>query len=383
MSTFEIYPGQIDGISGKYGNAGMTVHSIAGEIESIMNSLRLGNNTASVSVRNSLKATAASMEKYADRLNRMQSGLVSIAAWYRNADGSVAGWQNGIMTAETTSESIKKNLDENWPLEELVRVLLKSSDAGNLMAAFLSSGMISGLSIFSETDPKEWNKGISELIVHFLDLKIGDKYDSFYDCAMDYLGLAKYSEDVIVPDGRFWNNFISSLDDELNDYNLAAYTDDSFLKNARSTIKTAAKWFDVVFEFYGEAMENLEEGNSAVRTASEIMIESGVDIGLDWLVGSAFAAALGTFGAPVVVGGIAGGVAVYAANSVCEWAFGKDIGEVVSDTLCDGAEKIGNALGDGLYDLKESVKDGIEDLKKAGKKACKSVSDWWKEVTGG
>lgn len=380
MSTFEIYPGRLDTVCLKYGNAGMTAHRIAEEIESVMKSLRLGSNSGAESVRSALKDSAASVERFSERSIRIQNCLSSAAEWYRNAENTVSGTENGMFSAEI-GLSGGMDVSDHSIYEELASVILKSSDAGNLLVGILgpSYGIFKGLNILHEPDPGAWNKGISELVIHLMEMKAGDKYNSFYDCAMDYLGLAKYSEDIIVPNGSVWDNFSDYLNDEIEKYGLSAFRNGGLLEKTKVT----AKWLDIGLEFYMEAAENLEEGNSAVRTVSEIMIESSVDIGLDLILGAGFAAAAGTFGAPVIVGGLAAGVTAYAANSLCEWAFNKDIGEIVSDTLCDGAEKLGNAIGDGLYDLTEKVKEEAEDLKKAGREACRTVSSWWKDLTGG
>lgn len=120
--------------------------------------------------------------------------------------------------------------------------------------------------------------------------------------------------------------------------------------------KVITKWGGYALSFFSNYLDNVEEfkGQEGMeaRMAGEIVVETVVDIGVGALATAgvtAGAAALVSAGviasAPAVaVGAVAAG-ATFAANKACKWAFGKDIGELAADTLCDLAEGVANGLG--------------------------------------
>lgn len=164
----------------------------------------------------------------------------------------------------------------------------------------------------------------------------------------------------------FGSGVKSYLSKQLDDLNFAK------AEGKVGTFKTATKWAGYLLTVAGNGVENYkelkEDGISASRAVQETVIESAVDIALG--IGAAAVttgvlSALGFVAAPAVVVGLGATLITVGANAICKWATGgKDIGEVVADTICN-------------------IGDGISKIKNKAKKAIKSkVSAAWRGICG-
>lgn len=124
-------------------------------------------------------------------------------------------------------------------------------------------------------------------------------------------------------------------------------------------VKVATKWGGHLLSLASNYLDNKKEFEGQKGMESRMIAETGIETAVDIGIGvaasatvSATASALLSAGiitcAPAVVIG-AGTVAVtWAANGICKWATGgKDIGEVVSDIVCDvggAVKKVGDTI---------------------------------------
>ena len=166
--------------------------------------------------------------------------------------------------------------------------------------------------------------------------------------------------------GSFGKGFNSSIAKQMDDL--------GFVKSNGKVgkLKTATKWAGHILTVAANGIENYNEyqndGITAERAVKETVIESGVDIAIGigaTAVTTGVLSALGIAAAPAVLVG-AGAVAItVGANAVCKWATGgKDIGELVADTVCD--------IGEGITELKEKAANAVRD----------KVTVAWKNICG-
>ena len=110
---------------------------------------------------------------------------------------------------------------------------------------------------------------------------------------------------------------------------------------AAGKLKVVTKWGGHLLTLAANAFENYDEfkGQEGMesRMVAETVLETATDIGL----GMAATAVLASVGAPAVAAGVIGVGVVWVGNEVCKWMTGgDDIGEVVSNLVCDGYEGV-------------------------------------------
>lgn len=176
-----------------------------------------------------------------------------------------------------------------------------------------------------------------------------NKYAFFFDVAengwkealKNSFGIGAYMPEGTVAGKTFADYFKQAMKAEAEGYVDGA--------SAAKTASSAAKWAGVAVTAVVEGVENYEEYQSGEisggRAVAETIIETGTDIAMGTVATVATGAILATAGvvsAPAVaVAGIAT-VAVVGVNWVTETLTGKDVGEWVSDTVCDIGESVGN-----------------------------------------
>lgn len=146
-----------------------------------------------------------------------------------------------------------------------------------------------------------------------------------------------------------------SFQSQLDDLNFGC------AKNVSDRIKTGAKWAGHIITIVTTGYDNIwvnEEGNSTGRAIAETVGESAVKI----VGGIALGALIGACGAPALVAGVAVSAIWIAGDAISEAITGKDVAELVSDTVLDGIESISNSIGD------------------AAQKAGNAISGWWNSI---
>lgn len=152
--------------------------------------------------------------------------------------------------------------------------------------------------------------------------------------------------------------FIGALAESVDKLNIGKAT------TVSDKVAVAAKWAGYGLTGALTVYENItdtEENNSWGRKIAESIGETTVKIGEDLLIGAALTAAFGVGTPAVVVGAVTVG-ATWAADTFCEAATGKDVAELVSDTVLDTGEAVIKAVG------------------KGAKKVTGAVSGWWKKT---
>ena len=150
------------------------------------------------------------------------------------------------------------------------------------------------------------------------------------------------------------NAVISAIEkvDDITDEALYAARKEAETAAKLKNFKAGVKWLGVVADLAFSATDNIAEQKlarqsgiemSTERVVAETVIETAVSVGLSSLgtavAGAALTAIVGT-SAPVVVVGALGAAAVWGVNELFKHRTGKDVGENVSDFLCDTAEAV-------------------------------------------
>lgn len=172
-----------------------------------------------------------------------------------------------------------------------------------------------------------------------------------------------------------WFGFLKSAPDSLKDQ-LNKYVYDPSkcktvaAKNA-SKFGVAAKWVGLAFSGMINFVENFEEYDadfSNPRLYAETIGETAVDVGFGMFVGAGVAALAGATAPVWAVGVVSTGV-VLGANWVSEKVFGKDVAELVSDTVLDSAEAVGKL-----------VRETTKKVGNAIHTTAKNISAGWKKI---
>lgn len=169
-----------------------------------------------------------------------------------------------------------------------------------------------------------------------------------------------------------------AVDDWINKHNFGKQT------TTAGKAGVICQWAGYALSFLCSGVENYGEFDGDMGNArfwGETVIEGSVDIGLGIGAGIAAAAICPATWPAIAVGAVGVG-AVWVANGVCEWITGgRDIGEVVSDFVCDGveaavefAQDVGEAASDFFHDAGEAISDGVE---AAWDGVCDWVGSWW------
>ena len=139
--------------------------------------------------------------------------------------------------------------------------------------------------------------------------------------------------------------------------------------NVSGKIAVGAKWagqiLTVATTFYENFFEDTE-GNSTGRKFAESVGESAVKV----IGGLAIGAVASTLGAPALVAGAIGVVAVWALNSGFKAFTGKEAAESISDFILDNAPGFFQGVAD-------TVKNAAEEVGNAVRKTGEVLSGWW------
>ena len=347
-------PGKVNGGTLRLNGADMSFRSVGGTVSA---------GDVAQAVRNYRSA----IERLGAHSRELSGAVKQVASAFRSAE-SVCGKTPETGTAAPTSEEESfgsKFVDAAFNWKSLWKLL---GNAGLIGTAIATIGeQITG---GTTTLPKrilQVLKGVA---------KLGE-------------GISKGVAETSFDWSRLWGgnaaittdsptNFFSALKAEGQKYSFG---------NAKGTAGKAAvacKWAGAILTVAVVGYDNWtgedDKDNSVGRKIGETVIESAVKIGGGMLVSAgvaAGAAALGIVGAPALAIGAAATVITIAANAVCTAVTGKDIAENVSDFVFDTAVPW---VEDTAIPW---VKDTAEKVGNAVSAAGKTISGWWKGLTGG
>lgn len=288
--------------------------------------------------------------RYEEKISRCESGT---SIQWGNGQESAA---IGEVVISNHSERENEEKESVWSWDDTWNMISKVGIAGGIISTI--GGAVTG-----ERSIMEFLKGLTSVIGDVVSAQ-----DKETDVLWKYIvGATNGLEDLDI--SSFKNTFASYVKKDL-------YTDLKFETGAKVTnkIQVVSKWVGHILTLVTNGMDNYDEyhekkenGFTVGRAVAETVYESGMDILLG--VGataavSGIAGMLVTAGAiasaPAVAIGIGAAGVVWAANGICKWATGgRDIGEVVADSVCDYWE------------------DAVEKTKNNIKKAVDGVSTVW------
>lgn len=298
-----------------------------------------------------------------DDLGRLARGLDSIAQLYDSTENNLKNpktEEEARIQAANTPDNVLEYAAQSFKVTDLINWAGRKAMPFSVISAFISLGQggdkaipnfIKNLSYAVGTTSKAvteygkggWGAGLKE----FFGLSgntssgwSGGKWTGF---------------------GTSWDKFKSSIDPRG--------------KTTAGKVGVFAKWTGYIMTGVTNVIDNVAEfgGDLSGRFFAETAIETGVDIGLSIAAGVAVAAALPATAPAIVVGAVGAGV-VWAANEVCEYIFdGRDIGECVSDLICDTGERIGEAVGDAVENIGNAARDAGRSIANAVGSACEWV----------
>lgn len=374
-SEFSINVNMITSLSLELSTAAGRIHSDAGSVTEVC-SLLLGEEFSSV--RSSIRTISSQLKEEADRITKYGYGLKRIATTYKNYDREVAGYSTVPVsqknpTSKGGSGSGKtKNQPGDWTsilLEPFgfAKAGIDIVEGVNGLAGGTREQIIGGMKIVKGA--ASLGKTVGEFVSDVQD-------QSWWDAVKNACGGKELIKAEDIVPGKTFGKY---LGDELSD-EISKFGDFSSKTKALGTV---AKWAGAVTELVSEGFENYDEFKDSgnwVRMGTETVLEAGTDLGLA-MGGSAVAgAALAALGVTPVgwaaIGcTVAGAGLVFALNEGSKALFGKDVGEVVSDFVCDTAEWIGETaanVGEAVYNTGKEVVNAIGE---AGKAVGKAVSD--------
>ena len=362
--NFEVNPVKLLAISSAYDGMTQQCSSVVASLDNIKNSLRSG---CFEDVKSVLDTLACNVREESSNVTGLKDTLASIANAYQNAEsvitaqtvsrieglsGSGESGSDDSSTGTSDDGSAGTSDDDaDFSWDDLWSLLSSPGSITATMVPYMKM-VLSGLT------GEEIN---ATILADILNSTL-NKYAFFADVAENGwkeavengIGISAYMPEGTVPGETFGSYLENALKQELSDFNptTAAENGARSLSSGAQVAKAAAKWGGVALSGITQGYENYQEYKSgeisAGRAVAEGVIETGVDVGLGIgataAVGAGLAAA-GVVAAPaLVVGGIAT-AAVIGVNAIAKKASGgKDLGELASDFICDGAKSIGSSV---------------------------------------
>lgn len=354
--NFEVNPVKLLAISSAYDGMTQQCSSVVASLDNIKNSLRSG---CFEDVKSVLDALACNVREESSNVTGLKDTLTSIANAYQNAESVITaqtvsrieGLSGSGESGSDDSSAGTSDDDADFSWDDLWSLLSSPGSITATMVPYIKM-VLSGLT------GEEIN---ATILADILNSTL-NKYAFFADVAengwkeavKNGIGISAYMPEGTVPGETFGSYLENALKQEVSDFNPATTAANGArnLSSGAQVAKAAAKWGGVALSGVTQGYENYQEYKSgeisAGRAVAEGVIETGVDVGLGIgataAVGAGLAAA-GVVAAPaLVVGGIAT-AAVIGVNAIAKKASGgKDLGELASDFICDGAESIGSSI---------------------------------------
>ncbi len=295
---------------------------------------RLQKNKESVSkMRNALGDICDEYRSMENSCKELSRGVNIGAATATNGAG--AGWSNTSSSSGVPSDN-KGISDDTW---DLIWSLIECGGPFGATMSLIGSLITGGVSFATGKSAAKIVEGVADICT-----------DSSFDWKKIF-GFDEWQPEK-------WDDYLFGKG-----------------KGVAHNTKAFAKWAGHILTGIINIHDNFSgdregENNSNGRAFAESLGETAVDIFYDW--GAPLLIGLAT-GAPVILVAAGAVVAKWALDGVCEWAFGKDFTETVSDAVLDTIEAAGEAIGEAVENTVEAVGDAVRTI---GEK----VSGWWNRV---
>lgn len=356
--NFEVNPVKLLALSSAYDGMTQQCSSAAASLENIKNNLRSG---CFDDVKSVLDALTGNVREESSNITSLKDTLASIANAYQNAESVITAQTvsriEGLSgsgesgSGDSTTETSDDDSDSLLTWDDLWSLLSSPGSIPSTMVPYIEM-LLSGLT----------GEEIDVTILAGILNSTLNKYAFFSDVAENGwkeavengLGVSAYMPEGTMPGQTFGSYLKTALKQELNDFKpftTAADGSKSIVKGAQAG-KVLAKWGGVALTAATRIYDNYQECDkgeiSGKRAVAETIIETGVDVGLGALATAGTGALLaigGSVAAPaLVVGGIATAAVIGINVAAKKISGGRDVGELISDGICDGVTSMGSSV---------------------------------------
>lgn len=329
------------------------------------------------SILNSLQSIEKNLQKEEASVKKLGSSLWDIVSLYKETENNIVGavGKNGTANTPENGAADSGAGENDTDVANTASRIWKWSDTWNMISSFGVPGGFAAA--IGNLVTGEMDAGTVLSSAKFLSKTIGTaatactKGDTTASWWKYFNGMNDATADFAG--SSFGETFFSSLKKQ--------FTKDLNFGNATEVgdkVKVATKWAGHALTVAKNGVENFQEYKngdiSAGRAVAETAVESAVDIGMGALATAGVTAAAVAMGvaAPAVAVGIGAVAVTWAANGVCKWATGgKDVGEVVADSVCNVGEAAVSVAKSGV----KTVSDGAKTVAKGVGEAVNSVGN--------
>lgn len=365
VSEFSIKTDKATSLADLLDEQAAALENAAGSVDSIRSSLSI-QGTAKTSVMSAMKTISTTIQDESSAATSLGKALREIASAYSTAENSILG--NVSTTAGdgsgTASSAGGSGSDGDQQTDEQDEGT--SYDWKSLLLKLVGNAGIIGsgtAAIASWITGGTTAKDVLSLIKNLTGLAGGiakavpNSGESF-----DWKALVGLDAAVKTNTPTSWLGADGTLAKELSKLKF------SNAETASEKIACGAKWAGYALTAVITGYDNFTDPDNTTfsRRLAETVGETAVKIGEGILVKTAITAglaALGCVGAPAIAVGVASVAVIAVADAVSTKLTGKDVAELVSDTVIDGTKAV------------------VEGVGNAVKSAGKAISGWWNSMT--
>lgn len=286
------------------------------------------------------RGVESALSKIADNLDKQRRQMKQYGGMLQNIIKAYKDTETAIVDSASPVKRVEKALDGIQDLEtdlfskfgvigstavsvtDLIKAWasgeIEGKDALKLVKSLISNGGRVAGTLGTEKNKRDWIKCLTGMSSDTM----ADKLD-------------------ISPDAKIGVQWEAYAKDKISDYSF------SKAKGVGKKVQVGAKHAASFLSFIMRGMDNIEEQGGVLtgRAVEETVVETAVDWAGDFAIGSLVALALGP-GAPVIAVSLATVGVAWAVDTIVESITGEKTVELISDAICDTAEKVGNAVAE-------------------------------------
>lgn len=329
MGEFEINFGTAAGWADQIEGYSDILKQKKGQAESAARQLRsIGNYRG---VESALSKIAGNLDKQRRQMKQYGGMLQNIIKAYKDTETAIVDSASPVKQVEKALDGIQDLETDLFSkfgvigstavsVTDLIKAWssgkIEGKDALKLIKSLISNGGKVAGTLGTEKDKRDWMKCLSGITSDTM----ADKLDISPKAAIDVQ----------------WDAFI---EDKKKAYSF------SNAKGVGKTLQVAAKYAVDILTFLMRGKDNIDEQGGVLtgRAVEETVVETAVDWAEDLAIGGLVMFSLGP-GAPFLAVSLATAVASWAVDTIIESTTGEKTVELISDAICDTAEKAGNVI---------------------------------------
>ena len=365
------------------------IDAVSREVNSVQQNLQW-NVAVNSQIQNNVSSYSNYISKLASKTATLSTTLSSIATQYQKTESDLVkgcSVKQKSITHSTTTETYRPdNSNNNGGLSELYEVMTGTSNLLKYIGQAgtgggIVSGVLSSFYNFSKWQSQEAT-GAESLVAVLKNAKtiVNNLYKTYSNGVKlnklarmwpeqawktgikRFLGLESVSKAVFggyVSKSSTWGDRF---------YNYFHRQDGIFDGYTQGGIKGTLKWAGLGLDLVSNGISNYHEmktgGISAGRAVAETVVETVVDVGKDWIIGTAVTAAIAattSAAAPVVVVGVATVATSVVLDFACEKITGALTGEEknLTETFSDFSINTAISIGKGISAARKNISSAV------------------------